>query len=52
MQLVIENAEQVLEISLRTGLLSDEEFTALCEHYPDYRIELWDDGLAVLKPRA
>ncbi len=50
MQLVIENAEQLEEVRLHTGLLADEDFGALCERYADYRVELWADGTAFLMP--
>ncbi len=33
MQLLIENAEQVEQIQLRTGVLSEEQFWNLCAQY-------------------
>ena len=53
MQLLIDHAEQVKFISLRTGLLSDKEFNRLAGRYPDYRVKLLADGeVTILPPSA
>jgi len=48
MQLLIENAEQVELIRLKTGLLTDEQFWELCAKYPDYDVEISAEGEATI----
>ncbi len=52
MQLLIENAEQVEQIQLRTGLLSEDQFWDLCAKYPDYEIEVSAEGEATIMAPA
>ena len=48
MQLLIENAEQVEELTLHTGLLTDDEFWELCSRYPDWDVEISAEGVATV----
>jgi len=52
MQLVIENAEQLEQLKLRTGLLSEEQFWELCAKYPDYEVEISAEGEATIMAPA
>ena len=48
MQLLIENAEQIEELTLHTGLLTDDEFWELCRQYPDWAVEVSAEGVATV----
>ena len=50
MQLLIEDAEKIELISLRTGAPSDEEFEGIWDKYPDFRVELSDKGELIILP--
>jgi Uma2 family endonuclease len=50
MQLLIDDAEKIESISLRTGALSDAEFETIWDRYPDYRVELSADGEVIILP--
>lgn len=50
MQLLIEDAEKIELISLRTGAPSDEEFEEIWDKYPDFRVELSDKGELIILP--
>lgn len=50
MQLLIEDAEKIELISLRTGALSDAEFETIWDRYPDHRVELSADGEVIILP--
>ena len=52
MQVLTQDAEQVEEITLQTGLLSDDEFWALCERYPDLNVEVSAEGEATIMAPA
>jgi len=50
MQLLIENAERLASISLHTGAMTDRQFEALYDRYPDFRVELSSDGEVIIMP--
>ena len=50
--LVVENVASVLPVILTVsdGPLTDEQFQAFCEQYPDYQLEATADGELILMP--